>query len=75
MGSLSMLGQKGDTKVSWDPSNTGEVALAKKVFDEGKAKGFAAYKTKGGEWRKGEQIKTFDPEAERIILIPPMAGG
>jgi hypothetical protein len=25
--------------------------------------------------RKGEQIRAFDPEAEKLILAPPMAGG
>ena len=74
MGELRVMGRKGDTKLSWDTENPAEVEVARKAFEEFYQKGFAAFlvKTKGG---KGMQIEKFDPEADRILFIPPIAGG
>jgi hypothetical protein len=68
------MGREGDLKVVWDKANEAEVGSARSTFDELRAKGHLAYKVKrdGG---KGEMIRTFDPDAEKIILAPPMAGG
>lgn len=74
-GEMRILGAKGDTKISWDKDNEVEVENARRTFDElmGKER-FAAFKMKGRDG-KGEQITEFDPDAERLILVPPMAGG
>ncbi len=32
-------------------------------------------KAEGKKGDKGEQIRTFDPDAERIILVKPLVGG
>lgn len=74
MGELRVLGREGDVKQIWDPTNPDEVAAARKVFEDLTKKGHLAFavKVKGG---KGEQIRHFDPQAGRIILAPPMAGG
>jgi hypothetical protein len=74
MGALAVMGRAGDTKVIWDASNPDEVAAAKKTFDDLRAKGFLAYRVKA-MGAKGDQIFTFDPEAEKIILAPPLRGG
>jgi hypothetical protein len=74
MGSLAVLDRTGDTKLIWDPDNDVEVASARRTFDDLRAKGFLAYSVdKGG--KKGTVIREFDPDAEKIILAPPMAGG
>lgn len=65
----------GDLKIIWDPGNKAEVKAAKDQFDALIKKGqHLAYKVtaKGG---KGEQIREFDPEAEKIILAPALRGG
>jgi len=75
MGALHVMDPKqGDLKVIWDSENEDEVELAERQFDEAKEKGFLAFKVKkdGG---KGQQIKEFDPDSEKIIMIPPIAGG
>lgn len=79
-GQMSVMGQHGtpgggDTKVMWDSDNADEVAAAKKTFDDLRAKGFLAFKVVGKAGDKGEQITKFDPEAERLIMTPPMRGG
>lgn len=74
MGELSVLGRAGDTKVIWSRDNADEVANARRTFDDLRAKGFLAFRVKD-DAGKGEQIHSFDPHAERLILAPPMRGG
>lgn len=74
MSELSVMDRTGDTKVIWDSGNADEVAVARDTFTKLKKKGFLAYSVKkGGE--KGTILTEFDPEAEKIIMSPPMAGG
>jgi len=74
MGQLRAMGTAGDLKVIWDPDNEDEVAAAQQTFDDLRAKGFNAYRVRRrGE--AGDVVKEFDPEAEKLILAPPMAGG
>jgi len=64
----------GDFKTVWNRENADEVSAAKKQFDDLTGKGFTAYRCdKNGD--KGELIRTFDPNAEAIILVPRMKGG
>lgn len=74
MGQLAILDATGDTKIIWDPNNTDEVENARRSFTDLRAKGYLAYKvTPDGS--KGEVIREFDPDAEKIILAPPLRGG
>ena len=74
MGELAVLDRTGDTRLIWDSANDDEVEAAKKMFKNLKDKGYAAYSVnKKGD--KGEVMKKFDAEAERIIMAPPMVGG
>jgi hypothetical protein len=65
----------GDTKLMWDSENEDEVETARSTFEKLTKKGYAAFKAEGKDGHAGAQIKKFDPEAERIILIPQMQGG
>ena len=74
MGEMAILDRTGDTKIIWDSANEDEVEEAKRTFKNLKDKGYAAYSVnKKGD--KGEVIKKFDADAERIIMAPPMVGG
>ncbi len=75
MGTIAILGGKGDTKVIWDPEEKDEVQAAKKTFDGLRNKGYLAYQVDDEDASKGKQIHAFDPDAGRLILAPPMAGG
>lgn len=75
MGELAVMNQKGDTKIIWDPKVKDEVNAAMKTFDNLRAKGYLAYRVKIESADKGEQIFVFDPNAEKLILAPPMRGG
>jgi hypothetical protein len=74
MSELRVMDGTGDTKLIWDSGNADEVKTAKKTFEDLTAKGFKAFAVKKSG-KPGEQIKKFDPEAEKIILIPQMLGG
>lgn len=73
-GMMSEMNEKGDTKVVWNADNADEVATAREAFEKLTKKGFAAFTVKrGGE--QGDRIHTFDPSAEKIILVPQLRGG
>ena len=73
-GELSVLDQTGDTKVAWDSENDDEIATARRTFNDLRGKGYLAFRVnKQGD--KGQEMREFDPEAEKIILAPQMRGG
>ena len=65
---------KGDIKHVWNPKKPDQVTEAKLMFEGLIAKGFRAFRMlKGGA--QGEMIATFDPQARRVLFVPPMQGG
>jgi hypothetical protein len=65
----------GDVKLMWDRTKADEVEAAQSTFDKLIKKGYAAFLVKDNDGNKGEKITKFDPNAERIIMISPIAGG
>lgn len=65
----------GDTKLIWDADNKDEVEAAAETFRRlVEKKKYAAFSVdKKGE--QGKKITAFDPDLEKIILVPPLAGG
>lgn len=74
-GEMAVMDQTGDTKVIWSRDNADEVEMARKQFAEFRKKKFVAFRVRGKDGEKGEQIDEFDANAERIIFVPPMVGG
>jgi hypothetical protein len=64
----------GDSKVHWDKNNAVEVEAAKASFDVLKKKGYVAFRL-NSDGSTGEQIREFDPNAEKILMRPPLQGG
>lgn len=74
MSELRTIGKLGDVKISWNKENIDEVNTAREMFEKKIKEGWSAF----GEMRlgtKGAQIRTFDPTAQRIVLVPPISGG
>lgn len=71
---MRTMGTSGDTKVIWDSEQEDEVENARSTFDNLRKKGYAAFAV-GVKGAKAEQIHKFDPEAEKLIMVPPVAGG
>lgn len=72
---MAVMGKEGDLKTIWSKDEPDEVAAAKKQFEEMTGKGYVAFKVEGKAGDKGEIMRTFDPNAERVILCPPLKGG
>lgn len=71
---LSIMDGTGDSKIVWDADKEDEVAIARTAFEEARARGMVAFSlSERGD--KDEVIAEFDPQAERIILAPPLRGG
>jgi len=71
---IAVLGSSGDTKKIWDKNNEDEVEDARASFDRLRKKGYAAFSV-GKDGSKDKQIFEFDPDAERMIMVPAMQGG
>ena len=74
MGEMAILGKEGDTKVIWDKTNEDEIEAAEDQYDTLIDKGFKAFKVKKGG-AKGTAMKSFDPNAGKIIMVPELVGG
>lgn len=75
MGTMSIMGRRGDTKVTWNPDNDTEVKAAKAQFATlVKDSKFRAFRV-DREGEPGEEMDKFDKTAGKVIMVPPMAGG
>lgn len=74
MSEIHVLDRTGDTTTTWNPRSRDEVAMARKAFDEAKAKRYLIYKA-NADGTKGELMREFDPNAERIVCTPQNVGG
>jgi hypothetical protein len=75
---MNILDQTGHTTHGWDSDNPQEVSIASDAFDSAIKKGYHAFRVvegKDGESKKGERMTRFDPDAERMILMPALQGG
>lgn len=73
MGRLTLMSRKGDTGETWEVGDDGSVQKAKARFDALVSKGALAFEMLKPD--EGEQITTFKPEAEEIILVSAIRGG
>ena len=75
MGTMHKMSHKGDEEVSWDKDDPESVKEARQKFLEflSERKGYAVRMEPDGQ--KGKLITDFDPDAERIVLMPMVMGG
>lgn len=71
---MAVMGMEGDVKTIWDRNNPDEVENARSTFKRLIAKGFSAFKV-DADGEQGEVMREFDPNAEKVILVPAIAGG
>lgn len=73
---MQVMDKTGHTTVNWDPDNDSEVRAARDTFDAMKAKGYSAFYVKSKVVdQQGRRMDTFDRQAEKVILVPPLVGG
>lgn len=73
MNEMRIMNRQGDNKVTWEVDVQEQVDAAQKQFEELVQQGYFAYKSMGNG--QGEMITEFDPNAEKLVLFPPIAGG
>jgi hypothetical protein len=74
MSVLSILGTEGDTTLTWNRENPVEIKTAEDKFLALQKEGYLAFRLEeNGE--KGELIREFNPNIEKIFMAPQMAGG
>lgn len=74
MSTMHVLDRTGDTRIEWNPNVPAEVEMARQAFEAAQAKRYLTYRTTRSGAR-GEQIREFDPNAERIVCSPQTVGG
>jgi hypothetical protein len=76
-GMISKLDESGDSRIEWDPEVEEEVKVAEDMFKTSmKIPGMKAYEvSKDGTKNISRPLKRFNPNAEKIILVPQIAGG
>ena len=74
IGELRIMGRQGDARLLWNSDIPEEVIKVKAQFEEAmKRKCLAFEGTPDGS--PGKRITEFNPLAERIVIIPQLAGG
>lgn len=73
-GSMLIMDRTGHTTVTWDPTKPVEVEVAKATFDRLVKEGYNAFKVEGAD-NQGERMRTFDPKAGKIMMVPHLVGG
>lgn len=74
MSTIHVLNKTGDTRTEWNKDNPAEVEMARKAFQAAKDKRYLIYKTRS-DGSRGELMREFDPNAERIVCTPQTVGG
>ena len=75
-GFIQLFGHKGDVRIEWDKNDRDSVEIARAQFAgllEKYPQALIYKATRTGA--KGQRITEFDATAERIVVVPRMAGG
>lgn len=76
MGVMRVIDRTGDSRVAWKLGDAASVDRAQAIFDRllvGRQLAFA--RPAGGSAYAAERIWAFDPSAEEILWVRPIAGG
>jgi len=71
---MAVLGSAGDVKRIWDRTNPDEVEDARASFNRLLERGHIAFRV-NKDGTPGERMNLFEPNAERMILVPQFQGG
>lgn len=65
----------GHVKHEWDKNNVKDVEAARAEFVRLKSLGYSAFRVDPETGEKGQKVIEFDPTAEKLVMMPPFAGG
>lgn len=73
-GTMQIMDRTGHTSITWDADKPIEVSVAQATFDKLTREGYQAFEVESGD-RQGRRMTTFDPKAEKIMMVPHLVGG
>lgn len=73
MGTIRWMCASGDTQVAWNEADTDSLERARAMIDRAfrEGRGVFAIDAEG----VGVRLRTFDPHAREIVVIPQIKGG
>lgn len=71
-GTFHITNEQGDSEFSWNAADDAEIAAAREHFASLRGKGMLLYRVDGEE---RVQMQEFEPDARRIVAVPPSQGG
>lgn len=71
---MRIADSSGDSTITWEVDNAAQVQAAQDQFEALVNKGHQAFAFPV-TGQDGVMTKTFDPNVEKIIVMPPAAGG
>jgi hypothetical protein len=76
MGTMRILDHTGDTTIAWSVDDPESIAKAERVFDRlARERKIPFARGAGAPANEAERIRTFDPTADEILWVRPVAGG
>ncbi len=75
---LEVLDVTGHTTRKWDTANKAEMEIVQRIFSDLSTKGYKGFSiTKDPESHAtvSEPKKAFDPDAEKMLMVPPIQAG
>jgi len=75
---LEVLDVTGHTTKKWDTANKAEMEIVQRLYSDLTKKGYKAFSITKGEGDNAtvsEPRGTFDPEAKKMLLVPPIQAG
>ena len=73
MGVIRWMCSEGDTQVAWNETDAASLDRAREMIDRAFAEGRGVFRI--GADGVGERLRTFDPTAREIVVIPQIKGG
>jgi hypothetical protein len=74
LSAIGVMNGRGHTSHVWKKSDEKQVEEARQLFTTLTAAGYRAFHMKKSG-KQGDLMKDFDPEAKRMLFMPPFAGG
>lgn len=74
MGIMEIMDRTGHTSLTWNKDVPLEVGIARTAFDKAVKEGYQAFNVDEDDER-GSRMSTFDPAAEKVMLVPQLRGG
>jgi len=71
---MNVMDSTGHTKLIWDANKADEVQNARETFEKLTKKGYRAFHVKDNG-SEGKQMNGFDPDAEKMIMVPAIVAG